>query len=454
MAQLLANADGEQLRSLIEKLYGVHEATDTLIEAHLLQKRPKALNEHIRERIRRVKQGRSFIDWRASDAFSRDIDVLVDDIEQLAEQDVIGGFDLIDALINTHSAVYARADDSSGMIGFSYRQATAMWLKIAMTARQSGFLDKNWPEEVYQRHLQNDYAVWDSLLANSRELLTEDELNRLAVRFESDLINCLDERENTTSRFAYLTAATGLKGVAEALQNASLYARATTLVSPQPNTLQLRDLVEFCLRVGDPQAALNWHAKGDWPAQSNDGSDLLDRIYQQTGNSQALYELRKQRYRSTPSYEHLQKLIELTTTDEASKFRHNAPAVAQEINNLGSALEFLMHLEQYELAQEKVLQHSDQLSQLFYGNLENYAKTFAMHHMPLAAALCYRALIDDILSEARYKAYHYAARYFKQLIKLDDKITDYRGALIHADYLEKLKNRHGRKRAFWTKVGE
>lgn len=49
----------------------------------------------------------------------------------------------------------------------------------------------DWPERVYQLYQQNDYGVLDPLLPNAQLLLTRDQLEQLAWRYESALRKAL-----------------------------------------------------------------------------------------------------------------------------------------------------------------------------------------------------------------------------------------------------------------------
>ncbi len=66
--------------------------------------------------------------------------------------------------------------------------------------------------------------------------------------------------------------------------------------------------------------------------------------------------------------------------------------------------------------------------------------------------LCYRALLEDILDDRRSRAYGHAARYLKRLGELDGVVESYAPAVDHEEYVGWLRDRHGRKRAFWRRV--
>jgi hypothetical protein len=63
-----------------------------------------------------------------------------------------------------------------------------------------------------------------------------------------------------------------------------------------------------------------------------------------------------------------------------------------------------------------------------------------------------RAMIDFTLSKARSKRYGYAAQHLAECAELAGKIEDYRTFEPHDVYVARLKQEHGRKSGFWTRV--
>ena len=70
---------------------------------------------------------------------------------------------------------------------------------------------------------------------------------------------------------------------------------------------------------------------------------------------------------------------------------------------------------------------------------------------PLCASVIYRALLDSILRRARTKTYAHGVRYLKKLDILAKSVLNWHSAANHAVYMEHLRQKHGRKRSFWTR---
>jgi hypothetical protein len=64
----------------------------------------------------------------------------------------------------------------------------------------------------------------------------------------------------------------------------------------------------------------------------------------------------------------------------------------------------------------------------------------------------YRALLESILDRAQSKAYPHAACYLRRLGTLAKKIRAWSPIAPHESYLQTLRARHDRKRAFWAQM--
>lgn len=450
---LLENAGIRGLRELVKDIYGRDSGVDTMIDSHLQRKDPSLLRTSITERISKLTRGRAFIDWHGVTAVAHDIDLITQDIVRLIAKAPDDAFKLIDKLIASHNSIYNRADDSSGCLGESYQWAVQRWLEIATVCRTQGSLNKNWSAELRKRHLeQNDYAVWGYLLEHSAVLLSEPELQALASEFEQGLIAALEKRASDQFNSDYLRYSTGLHSIAAALNDCDLYARATTLVSPTPNSMQLGNIIRFCLDHGEPHTALRWYQHGQQTLKHFEGTDLLDRIYADSGDINNLLALREAQYRKCPTFIGLEQLAEVIDETRRAALFEEAPKVALEIEDLTSAVTFLFELERLDLAATRVEQNPDGLNGMYYGVLTDFAKGFANEGHSLAAALCYRALLDDILERGYTKAYTHAARYFRMLVRLEKHLEHYQKHPCHTEYLAHLRSVHARKRAFWARV--
>ena len=112
---------------------------------------------------------------------------------------------------------------------------------------------------------------------------------------------------------------------------------------------------------------------------------------------------------------------------------------------------FFAELDEFETAAKIILREPTAFRGESYPVLLPLARRLEQEQ-PLAASILYRALLESILERAQSKYYHHAARYLRRLVDLADKITAWSPIAPQDAYLQALRVRHDRKRAFWAKV--
>ena len=266
---------------------------------------------------------------------------------------------------------------------------------------------------------------------------------RLAVKNSRDT-----KKYNVESAHARI----GLSSVARALGDVDLYERSVLIGSPEPNSLQKADIAEFCLSVDDAASALKW-LEGEWePHRKSHQQRLLDNCYQMLGQVDSVVDLRREIYSATPSFEHLQDLLEVASEEEQGNLLSGAVKRALAIPDLFRAVEMLIKLGAMNEAEHRVLEKSADLSSVFYASLIAWASSFTKAEKYLPAILCYRALLEDILNAGRSTAYKHAAKYYNSLKNLDAKVADYKSYPNITQYNDMLWEKHSRKYSFWDRV--
>jgi hypothetical protein len=454
--QKIDDVDTDRLKDFLLDLYLHRPELHNQIESLVLYNDPAALAKAISKRIQSVSRGRKFIDYRMSFSFARDLESIVADIESgLLDRSPKHAFDLMTKFLATSNKVFERVDDSSGDIGGVYRESVLLWLTAAKTWKESSATGAkvNWLERIYKLYLDNDYAVYDTLLPNSAILLEHDQLAQLAWRYESELRQALkvpDEKGRFNMAASHSCVALG--AVAEALKDPDLYARATLIDSPQPNDLQKKSMIEMYLRFEQADKALHW-LNTPWEARfEGDRLRLLAKAQLQSGNVDELKQTRFQSYQREKTYSSFMRYFELLDEKEKETARLEAIQLAEKGDVLEINIDMLLSLDEAERAQLLVLANVDDIANCFYERLLKLAIRFEQQACWLAATVCYRGLLWDILNQARYKAYSHAARYYKKLELISENIQRYAPLEEHAEFIKQLDVAHGRKRSFWERV--
>ncbi len=451
LKEKLADIDADTLRDYIFDLYLQYPELSDKIEALTLANDPVALTRVLRKRIASLKRGRRFIDYRASFDFARELEAVLADIESgLLERSPEHAFDLIDRFLATAESVLNRVDDSGGAVGEVYRQAVLLWLTAA-----KGWPDANvdWLERIYQLYRQNDYGVLDPLLPNAHLLLTPDQLKQLAWRYENALRKVLKSPEQKGKvNLVALHSGVALGQIADALRDPALYERSVLIRSPQPNNLQMKSICEKYLQYEQPESAMRYLNQA-WESRfEHDRLELLDKVCVQMGDRKQLKVIRFRLFQSEQSYASFTRYLDTLDEDEKEKACSSAIKQSEQGSDILRSADLLLNLGQTESAQALVLARHQELAECFYDGLLRLAKAFEKADCNLAATACYRALLLDILAQARSKAYGHGARYYKKLEALAKRIKVFKLLPTHHAYVEQLHSVHGRKKSFWARL--
>lgn len=113
--------------------------------------------------------------------------------------------------------------------------------------------------------------------------------------------------------------------------------------------------------------------------------------------------------------------------------------------------QFLLEVGQTDCAHDYIIDHCDQLDGAQYYSLAPLAESLEAKGLYLAAIVIYRTLLEGNLAKALSKYYSHGVRYLRRLDAIADRVSDWDGINPHADYVQKIKQQHGHKPAFWAK---
>jgi hypothetical protein len=447
----LSDLDTKIVKDFILDLYTHVPDLHLQIETLILRNDPAAFAKAISKRIQSVKRGRKFIDYYASYSFARGLESITRDIETgLLESSPELAFGLVDKFLATAEKVLERCDDSNGDISGVYSDATLLWLTTASSWSNS---KENWLERIYQLNQQNDYGVLDSLLPNSHLLLSNEQLNQLAWRYESELKMAMKApTENGEFNLLTLKPSVALHSIAEALKDPELYEKATLINSPKPNDLQKKGIAKMYLQFEQVDKALEW-LSSPWDSRfSGDRLRLLDKAHLINGDYENLKQVRYQLYQMLYEYDDFKRYLDILDDTEKQAAREEAIKIAEQAKTFSTDVAMLFALDEAEIAQNLVLNNPIDASNCYYSHLLEFAKQFEIALLPLAEVACYRSLLLDILARAKSKSYGHAVKYYRRLTQLDIEIEDYMVLETHEYFQEQLQLEHGRKKSFWARL--
>lgn len=453
LKKLLEQSTEEELRLLVQSLYGENEQVDSRIEAALLANDSSVLAQHLKSQIQSLNRGSRFISYGESFQFSRTLDQLIGQIGVLVPDDPKAAFELADLFMNTHKKVYERCDDSGGSVGESYREALQLWLTAASAWQASSQpCQLDWTVEIRNRYDDNDYAVWDYLISSSLAVLGDKQLRDFGIQFESEVKQLsVVKEEGYNANLVH--AELGVRAVAQALGDVAMFERSYLISRAEPNELQKETIANFCLEQKDAVSALKW-LTGEWQPRFADRQyKLLDMAYVMMGRSDDLLQMRREAYNTKPSFERLQALLDAAPEAEREALQSDAVNQASSSDDIIVAVDTLMKLQDIDAAAAYVVQYPEKLQEVSHYSLAEWAVSLEQSGSScLAAILIYRILLLEILQAGRTKVYRHAAKYYKALQRLDRKVVGYQSLVGKAEFDEELQALHGRKRSFWSLV--
>ena len=442
----LEQLGADVLAGFVARLADGDRVIDERVEALLLRADPVRLGKALRKRLGAIIRGRRYISYKESFEFAAKLDRFLEDLEEglltaLPELAV----ELSEKFIKADQRIVNRVDDSGGSMGLVFSRACGLWARAMALLPPA--LDR--VDRLYDLHADNDYGVRDKLLDESAVMLEELELRRLARRYEDDVKAAIATQDAEQSRFDEYSARAAMGQVACALEDAALYERSVLMLSSEPNYLQRENIARNYIRFGPASRAVHWLEGRD-----NENLYLLADALEQLGDPDRLRDVRKRLFAQTLEPEHLAAYLELLPETERDTARRNAASEAARSRDLARAVRLLFALGEAERAEALIVERSDELQDVFYSTLRDLAESAAEAERPLAATVCFRALVTQILGEGRSKAYRHARRYCVQLQTLDSGIEDRRGLAGHDRYMATLREAHGRKWSFWKLLEE
>ncbi len=117
----------------------------------------------------------------------------------------------------------------------------------------------------------------------------------------------------------------------------------------------------------------------------------------------------------------------------------------------------LMENELWQKAESYLLEHQEELplpDVRTEKRVHSLARELEVRERRAGAVLCYRILIETILTQRRTRSYGMGVRYLQQAEVLAHRIESLSGVVPHGQYRRSLKERHRFKYTFWKKVEE
>ncbi len=430
---------------------------------------PREVAADLRKRFASLRRSTRFVDWRKQRALVKDLEGLLAMIETtIAPDDANDAFELLWSLLQLAPSIYERTDDSNGMIGGVMSDAVALIAEIspAMSKDQTALT-----ERILDAVADAGYGEFDGIIPAMADALGEDGLEHLkritdvwadAATTEQELeryrgYGFASSAEDSLRRNKQLTRSIILADVADAQGDVDAYMARYSAEQLTYGTIA-PDVARRLLDAGRVDEAFGIITRA---RAAEDGKSFrtlrydLDAVHEEClerlGKTEELKAHLWATFEQTLSAPSLRKYLKLLPDFDDIEAEEAALAFAETYPHLGAAISFLVGWPSHDRAARVVVARADALDGNSYHTLSTAADALEPEH-PLAATLMRRAMVLDTLTGAKSKRYRHAARHLAECQACDAAIEDYGDLPPHRQFLETLKQDHGRKHGFWRLV--
>ena len=402
------------------------DEADDLIEQLIAT--PKQNVQRFKQKLSGLKHSRRFIDWRGAAGFSRELEMLLQDLKSGVD-DPFTGVELVAAFYEADNIIFEMCDDSSGDIGDVFRyDAKELFVDYA-----SRCTDKEKIADIILKVNQKDsYGIRDTLIDCARECLPE-----LVIRTMIAKLQKWADKEKDGKRH-YLML---IESLARQIKDAKLFEKTRIASWGKLSTAALIDIARVYLESGDVETAHSWLKK--FPEgetfQAYKRDELLEKIYHKQDNSEKLTELLFKKFRSYHSTDTLQAVLDVIGHDKRDSVINDEVAQILKTDILReSDADFLIAVGKMDEAEDYLLTRAGKLNGNHYGSLLPLAETMESENRHLVTTLIYRSLLISILERGYTKAYPHGIRYFKKLDKLAAFVSGWKEIENHEAFKEQI----------------
>lgn len=417
------------------------DVADDLIEQLIAT--PKENVQRFKKKLSGLKHSNRFIDWRGASSFSRELEMLLQDLKSGVD-DPLTGIELVAAFYEADNTIFEMCDDSSGNIGDVFRyDAKELFVDYASRCSYKDII----ADTILKVNQMDNYGIRDSLIDCAGECLPEEAIRTMIATLQK----WVDKEKDEYGKRHHLRS---IESLARQIKDAKLFEKTRIASWGKLNSAAFVDIARVYLESGDIETSHSWLKKipeGE-NYQAYERDKLLEEIYHKQGDSEKLTDLLFQKFRSYHSTDTLQTLLDIIGHDKRDE------VVADEVEQILKAdrlresdAEFLIAVWKIDEAEEYLLKRADQLDGNHYGSLLSLAETMEAENRHLVTSLMYRSLLISILERGYTKAYPHGIRYLKKLDKLATNVADWKEFKSHEAIKAQIIEAHGRKRSFWSK---
>ena len=432
--------------TLCDILYGMidtnHELHDKL-EKMILSSDEHAFAKQMKKEINSLARRRKFITYHKSFALSKEIWVIVENIETflLHQGHDILASELLKMLMLTDVSVYERTDDSAGVVGDAYSYAEERWVK-SITYMDNDTLYG----EVMQLLLTDEYGCREVL----SEALPKQVLQRVFDTYYDRFDDALDDEGYKEYEVMGI-----LHRCAHYMGSPEHYIKASLLKSPTHDDSELLSIAKEYQYVDDVDNVMDvLHKIDSLPRhQLSEFFEMKIWVFDKKGNNTDKAAVYKEFYEKTKEVGVLLKYLE-HLDDEELKEQERQKAI-EEAKNLSfeEAIRFYKALDAKEMCADYIDSDTYELrtSSLYTKELEALL-AWLRDDYPQETILLLRDVCESSLATKKSKYYGSSIWALEEMLDIEKENNDTLSWHIeqNSEYIDRLLREHKNKRAFMT----
>nr|WP_250813992.1 DUF6880 family protein [Neorhizobium tomejilense] len=423
----------------------------------------------VRKRFASIARSRTVINWRKVKAVTADLETQRKTIvDVVAPNDPKEALELAWHLLALAEPMFQRSANESSSIIESFHQAC---VDAGVIAKSAGVEKDALADKIFAAVQNNDRGQYDPLIAAMAPALGKDGLDRLKGLFvqwskePQDTVDQGDRRvigwgsqgpiyeDQAYGNHRERTVRIALQEIADAQGDVDAY------IAQQPEKsrkmpMVATDIARRLLSAGRAAEALETldavDARG-LPDVAIEWQLARVEVLESLGRSDEAQADRWKWFEQSLNDVHLRAFLRRLPDFDDMEAEEKAFAYAQAFQEVHRALAFFLRWPAITQAAKLVLTRQAELDGDLYELMTPAAEALAEKH-PLAATIVLRSMIDFTLENARSGRYRYAAQHLDTCARLAPHINDFGSAGSDEAYVSKLKDRHGKKPAFWNSV--
>lgn len=449
--------DHDSLVDMLVELSQESNDNKKFITSLLATRNPKELYSILNKEITAIKNGRKFIGYYESDAFSSKLYSIQSRIDRyLVKQSPDLALKLCKRLIEIDEKIFERADDSGGYIGCFY---DALFETLDKAMANTNEKPDDIADYILEVYFNDSYGNRGSIIDHLKECLTNEVIQSLEKKTPQ-----IQQTQNSKPATTFSS-----KDIDERIKNNQIIHIHKKIADKQKDIdkyiklseiagMQSHDICEIAKRLNNDfrsEEAIQWLSKiADDDQRSNTRDTLMIEAYMLEGDTDKAKTVIWDRFKRHLDVDDYLHYLKLASADEKETAKIEALNIARAEKYISKSFEFLHQINEYDAIETLFHERESEVNGSDYYVYRKLSTNLHKHGKHLVAALLRRKLVESVLDRARSKSYRYAASDLKLSGDYAAEVKDWGDYASHDIFIEKLKTDHGRKYGFWSLINK